>query len=641
MKKNESVWYSAGGVLAVFLIIVLANFVLGAFNSRLDLTEGKVYTLSEGTRQVLARLETPVKIRFYFSQGDANVPLPIKGYGRRVEDLLAEFRAAGKGKVIIEKLDPQPDSDAEDSAGIDGVEAQTLNSGDRFYLGLSVSFADQKSAIPAISMDRERLLEYDITRAITRTTQTDKPVIGVMSALQLFGGPGMPMMGMPPSDKLVFVSELERDFKVKRVSMDPKEIDPDIKVLIVVHPRGISDDAQYALDQFVMRGGKLIAMIDPYAFFDQLPGPGGPQGGSSSNLEALMKAWGLAMDATKVVSDMKYLSGGGQRSMPTVLTLNDTAYDRNDVATSRLGPTLMPFVGVLTGTPAAGLKQEVLMRTSTYSQLVDPATGQERGEKAVRGFKPSGTEYPIAVRLSGKFKSAFPEGRPVPKDDKKDDAKAAKGGKSAPKAVGKSAADKAGEKPSAAHLAESKGENSLVLITDSDFINDGAAVQIQEIFGQKIVVPANGNLGFAQALIEQFSGDPALVSLRSRQSAARPFTVIREMEAKAQQAYLGKIKELEDSLQQTQEKLGALQKSRAPGASSAILTAEQQSELDNFRKRAAETRRELKDVRRDLRADSEALQFWTKVLNIALIPILLVVLGLVLAMLRRRKVVTI
>ncbi len=640
MKKNESLWYSAGGVAAVLAIIVLANFVLSAFNSRIDLTDGKVYTLSEGTRQVLAKLESPVKIRFYFSQGDANVPLPIKGYGRRVEDLLAEYRAAGKGKVIIEKLDPQPDSDAEDSAGIDSVEAQTLNNGDRFYLGLSVSFADQKSAIPAISMDRERLLEYDITRAIARTTQTDKPVIGVMSAMQLFGGPGAPMMGMPPSDKQVFISELERDFKLKRVSMDPKTIDPDIKVLIVVHPRGISDDAQYALDQFVMRGGKLIAMIDPYAFFDQLPGPGGPQGGSSSSLDTLMKSWGLAMDSTKVVSDMKYLSGGGGRSMPTVLTLNDTAYDRNDVATSRLGPTLLPFVGVLTGTPAAGLKQEVLMRTSTYSQLVDTATGQERGEKAVRGFKPSGIEYPIAVRLSGKFKSAFPGGRPVPKDekrdDKKDDAKSAKGGKAAPKA-----ADKAGDKPESAHLAESRGENSLVLITDSDFINDGAAVQIQEIFGQKIVVPANGNLGFAQALIEQYSGDPALVSLRSRQSAARPFTVIREMEARAQQAYLGKIKELEDSLQQTQEKLGALQKSRAPGASTAILTAEQQAELDNFRKRAAETRRELKEVRRDLRADSEALQFWTKVMNIALVPAVLVVAGLVLAVLRRRKVVTI
>ena len=631
MKKNESVWYSAGGVLAVFLIIVLVNFVLSPINSRIDLTEGRVYTLSEGTRQVLAKLESPVKIRFYFSQGDATVPLPIKGYGRRVEDLLAEFRAAGKGKVIIEKLDPQPDSDAEDSAGLDGVEAQTLNNGDRFYLGLSVSFADQKAAIPAISMDRERLLEYDITRAITRTTQTDKPIIGVMSAMQLFGGPGMPMMGMPPSEKQVLVSELERDFKVKRVSMDPKTIDPDIKVLIVVHPRGISDDAQYALDQFVMRGGKLIAMIDPHAFFDQLPGPGGPQGGSSSNLEAMMKSWGLAMDTTKIVSDMKYLSGGGQRSMPTVLTLNDTAYDRNDIATARLGPTLMPFVGVLTGTPVEGLKQEVLMRTSTYSQLVDPATAQERGEKAVRGFKPSGTEYPIAVRLSGKFKSAYPNGRPVPKDDKKD-AKDAKAGK---------ADAKAEVKPDATHLAESKGENSLVLITDSDFINDGAAVQIQEIFGQRIVVPANGNLGFAQALIEQYAGDPALVSLRSRQSAARPFTVIREMEARAQQAYLGKIKELEDSLQQTQEKLGALQKSKAPGASSAILTAEQQTELDNFRKRAAETRRELKEVRRDLRSDSEALQFWTKVVNIALIPLLVAIAGIALAIVRRRRTVSI
>lgn len=651
MKSKSTLWYSAGGVIAVFAIIVLANFVLSAFNARIDLTDGKVYTLSDGTRAVLAKLQAPVKIRLYFSQSDPNVPLAIKGFGRRVEDLLAEYRAAAQGKVIIEKLDPQPDSDAEDSASLDGVEAQTLNTGDRFYLGLAVSFADQKSSIPAIAMDRERLLEYDITRAIARTTQTDKPVIGVMSPMPLFGGPGIPQMGMPPSDKQVLISELERDFKVKRIPMSSKEIDPDVKVLLVVHPRGIGDEAQYAIDQFVMRGGKLIAMLDPYAYFDQVPGgPQGPQGGTQSNLDKLMKAWGLTLDQTKIVSDMNFMTGQGARSMPTILSLNDKAYDRNDVATSRLGGILLPFAGVFTGTPAAGLKQTVLWHSSTYSQMVDPNVAlQQRGDQAVAGFKPSNTEMPLAVRLTGKFKSAFPEGAPQPKEEKKDDKKPAPASakaaaKEPAKDAGKDAAKDAGKdaaKPAATHLAESKGENSLVLIADTDFVNDGAAVQVQELFGQKIVVPINGNLAFVQALIEQYSGDDALVSLRSRQSAVRPFTVIREMETKAAQAYLGKIKQLEDTLQQTQEKLQALQKARAPGASGAILTAEQQAELDNFKKRSADTRRELKEVRRDLRADSESLQFWTKVANIALVPVLLVIAGLVLAAIRRKKVVTI
>ncbi len=258
------------------------------------------------------------------------------------------------------------------------------------------------------------------------------------------------------------------------------------------------------------------------------------------------------------------------------------------------------------------------MKSSAYSQLVDSFAATTQGETAVRGFKPSGTEYPLAIRLTGKFKTAFPEGRPKAGD--RSEKKAAK----APEA-----------KPEAAQLKESAGENAVVLVGDSDFINDGAAVQIQEIFGQRIVIPRNGNIAFAQALVDQFAGDPALIKLRSRASAARPFTVIRDMEARAQQAYLGKIKELEDNLGQTQEKLNALQKGRGQGAG-AILTAEQQSELENFRRKAAETRLALKEVRRELRADSEALQFWTKVLNIALMPLLVAIAGIGLAILRRR-----
>lgn len=634
MKKQTSLWYSAAGVLLLLAIIVLANFVLGAFNARIDLTDGKVYTLSDGTRQVLSRLEAPVKIRFYFSQGDAGVPLPVKAYARRVEDLLAEFRAASKGKLIIEKFDPQPDSEAEDSASLDGVAAQTLASGDRFYLGLAVSMAERKTAIPTLVMDHERLLEYDLTRAIARTIQTVKPVIGIMSPLPVFGGPGMPMMGIPASGKQFFVSELERDFTIKPVALDTKTIDADIKVLIVVHPRGISQAGQYAIDQFVMRGGKLIAMLDPYAYLDVQPGPSGPQSGSSSSLETLLKSWGLAMD-TRMIADMKFLAGRGQGSLPTLLALDGTAYDDKDVATARLAPMLMPFVGALTGKPAEGLKQEVLVHSSQYAQLVDASAGQERGEKALLGFKAAGIEYPIAVRLSGSFKSAFPDGPVTPT------ATPAATTTPAATSTATTTATAAPTDAVPAHLSQSASSNSLVLIADSDFINDAAAVEAQEIFGQRIVVPANANLAFVQALVEQFAGDAALTSLRSRQSSVRPFTVIREMEARAQQAYLGKIKELEDSLQQTQQKLQALQGAPKPGGGSALLTAEQQAELDQFRLRASETRNALKVVRRDLRADSEAQQFWTKVVNIGLIPALIIILGLALALLRKRKRVTV
>src|SRR5260221_1094857 len=372
-------------------------------------------------------------------------------------------------------------------------------------------------------------------------------------------------------------------------------------------------------DLFVLRGGKLIAFLDPSAYFDQLGQMGGMGGGGTpSSLDRLVKAWGLGFDSGKVVLDMRYLTGAGARTLPTLLSLNDNAFDPHDIATARLGSLLMPFAGAFTGKPVEGLSETVLMKSSALSQLVDSFAATTQGEAAIRAFKPSGTEYPLAVRLTGKFKTAFPEGRP--KDEDNGEKKAAK----APEA-----------KPETAQLKESAGENAVVLVGDSDFINDGAAVQIQEIFGQRIVIPRNGNIAFAQALVDQFAGDPALIKLRGRASAARPFTVIRDMEAKAQQAYLGKIKELEDNLGQTQEKLNALQKGKGQGAG-AILSGEQQTELENFRRKAAETRLALKEVRRELRADSEALQFWTKVLNIALMPLLVAIAGIGLALQRRR-----
>src|SRR5882724_5813952 len=611
-KKTENLLYSAGGLVAAALILVLLNFVLGAVRGRMDLTQGKLYTLSEGTRAVLGKLESPVKIRLYFSQNE--IPLPIKAYGRRVEDLLAEFKQAGRGKVLVEKLDPQPDSDAEDSATLEGVEAQVTPSGEKFYLGASISYTDQKVALPALTPDREPLLEYDLVRAIARAVSTAKPVIGVMSALPVFGMPPSQFTGGQPLEPQVIIGELRRDYTVKRVSLDAERIDDDIKVLLVIHPRGIGERAQYALDQFVLRGGKLIAFLDPSAYFDQLGQMGGMGGGGTpSSLDKLLKAWGLSFDSGKVVLDMRYLTGAGARTLPTLLSLNDNAFAPNDITTARLGSLLMPFAGAFTGKPVEGLNETVLMKTSAYSQLVDSFAATAQGEAAIRGFKPSGTEYPLAVRLTGKFKTAFPDGKPRPEDK-----------------------TKAGPAKDAAPLKESAADNAVVLVGDSDFINDGAAVQIQEIFGQRIVIPRNGNIAFAQALVDQFAGDPDLMKLRSRASAARPFTVIRDMEAKAQQAYLGKIKELEDNLGQTQEKLNALQKGRGQGAG-AILSAEQQSELENFRRKAAETRLALKEVRRELRSESEALQFWTKVVNIALMPLLVAIAGIAFAVLRRRR----
>lgn len=612
MSGNQERWlYSIGGVVAVFAVLVALNFVLGVFPMRVDLTEGKLHTLSDGTKNVLGKLEAPVRVRLYATQGDENVPVGMRLFASRVEDLLAEFRAAAKGKLIVERLNPQPDSDAEDSATLDGVEPQTTQAGDRFYLGIAVSLADQKVALPALAPDRERLLEYDLVRAIARVAKTDKPTVGVMTPLPVFGGMH-PMMGMGgATEPQVFISELERDYTLKRIAVDATKIDEDVKTLLVIHPRGISAEAQFALDQFVLRGGKLVVFLDPYAYFDQLPGPMAGQGGTSSNLDKLLPAWGYELDSGKLVLDLKYMAGSGPRSVPTVLQLDADAMSQSDVTTSYLGTTLLAFAGAFTGKAAEGLEASVLMHTSNLAKLVDSATAMTRGEEAVRGFKSDGAEYPIALRLTGKFKTAFPEGRPAGK-----------------------------EKPPAPDatpvLKESQSENTVVVVADSDLLNDGAAVQIRDLFGQRVAIPINGNLAFVQALVEQLAGAPELIRLRSRATAARPFTVVREMEAQASQAYLGKIKDLEDNLAATRQKIESLQKTKAP-AGSAILTPEQQAEVEAFRKRAAETRRELKEVRRELRAETAALEFWTKAINIGAMPLLVAVAGIAIAIVKRRQ----
>ncbi len=628
MQRNTERWlYSIGGVVAVFVAIIAVNFILGAVPARIDLTAGKLYTLSDGTRKTLGKLEAPVRVRFYFNQGADYVPVPVRAFAGRVEDLLNEFRSAAGGNIVIEKLNPQPDSDAEDSATLDGIEPQEAPGGEKFYLGLTVSFADQRLALPVLAPHRERLLEYDLVRTIARATKTTRPVVGIMTALPLFGMPPNPMMGGQPAEPQIFVNELRRDFDVKRVGMDVERIDDEIKTLVVVHPRGISDQAQFALDQFVLRGGKLVAFLDPYAYFDQMPGPFAGMGGSSSNLDKLLKGWGYEFEAAKVVLDMKYMAGAGPRAVPTVIQLDADAMSRDDVTTSHLGTTLLAFAGVFNGKPAEGLTAEVLMRTSPIVKLVDTAAAMARGEEAIRGFQPEGKEYPLALKLTGKFKTAFPDGRPAAKD--------------ADGAASKAKDARAKDKPAAGDpgpaLKEAQAETTVVLVGDSDLVNDGAAVQISEIFGQKVAIPINGNLAFVQGLVEQLTGDADLIGLRSRATAQRPFTVVKQMEAEAAQAYLGKIQALEDSLQETRQKLESLQRTKAPTGGAAILTPEQQAEIENFRKRAAETRRELKDVRRALRSETEALEFWTKVVNIGAMPLLVAVAGIVIAVVRRRR----
>lgn len=632
-KSIETILYSTGGVVAMVLILVAFNVVTGTFKKRIDLTQEKVYTLSDGTRKILAELQSPVKVRFYCTKSEVASPQTVflSSYAKRVEDLLEEYQQAARGKLVVEKYDPQPDSDAEDRARLDGVEGQTLQNGEPFYLGLAVSKLDQTQAIPFLDPNRERQLEYDLSRAISRVVAPEKAVVGIMSPLPVFGMQANPMMmrmNQQGQEPWALVSELKNDFTVKPIGMDVDEIGPEVKVLLVIHPREISDKAQFAIDQFVLRGGKLIAFLDPLPLIDSKEQNQmlGNIPNSGSNLDKLLKEWGLAFDTTKVVADMNFKMqiggrGGRAQEAPAFLSITPEGIDPDDIVTAQIDNIWLPFAGAFTGTPAAGLKETVLLKSTKSSQLVDGFMANISGENIIKEFKPSGTQYALAVRLTGKFKTAFPNGKP---EDKKDET--AKEGDKKP----------AEEKKPAEFLKEGTGENSVILVGDADMIYDAFSLrQIQSPFGN-MAMAMNGNINFAQNAVEQMAGDNNLIRVRSRAVQNRPFELVKKMQAEAEANYRSKIKELEDSLADTQRQLNELQQNKDKGQRF-ILSPEQQATIENFRKKEADVKIKLKEERKKLRQDIDGLQNRLKWFNIAVVPLLVSASGLTLAFYKRKR----
>ena len=625
-KQTEALLFSTTGVVAMFLLLVAVYIISGVIRGRFDLTAEKLYTLSPGTKAILAKLDTPVQIRFYCTQDSREMPIPLKTYAQRVEDLLNEYRKFAGANIEIKKLDPKPDSDAEDQANLDGVQGQMLSMGDKIYFGLAINQLDSKVSIPFLSPDRERQLEYDISRAISGVTTTEKASIGVMSGLSIFGemNPMMARMGqMQRQDPWVFISELKRDFEVRQIEITATEIPSDIKVLVVVHPKAISDQTQYAIDQFVLAGGKLIAFVDPLSIIDSQSSPGNnplqASASASSTLDKLFKAWGIEFDSNKVVADLNFVTrinrGGRAESAPAVLSLTDKGLNTDDVITAQTDNLLIPFAGAFTGTPAEGLEQTVLIKTTEKSQLVERFMAEFSGEQTVKDFVASGKELPLAIRLAGKFKTAFPDGKPA----------------AAP-------ADPNAETPAEtnASLKESRDSGVVILVADADFLNDQFSVQIQNIFGQRIISPRNGNLNIVQNMVEQLAGDSNLIAVRSRATLNRPFTVVRTMQAQAEENYRKRIKDLEKSLADTQTRLNELQQNKESGQRF-ILSPEQQAEVERFQKQQVEANKELRKVRRDLRQEIDSLENRLKWLNIAGMPFLVALSGISLALLKRKR----
>ena len=634
MKKVETWLFPVAAVVAVLVILVAVN-VLGNFlKFRGDLTENKIYTLSPGTKKILDKLDTPVEIRFYYSKDNSSMPVPLRTYAQEIEDLLSEYQQAGHGKIQVVKLDPKPDSDAEDSARLDGVQGQTTAAnltGDRIYLGLAVSCLDAKTAISFLSPDRETLLEYDISRAISSVVNPKKVVVGVMSALPVLGRAATPMMMMQQqrgSDPWFFVQELKQNYTVREVPLTAEKIDDDISVLLVAFPKGISESAQFAIDQFMLRGGKMVALLDPFSFVDaQMSGQQGMMRGEtySASLDKLLKTWGLEFTVNKVVADPNLATriqrqNSSAESDMTVLTISSDTINKSDPLGASTNDLLLPFAGAFTGTPVSGLKEEVLVSSTSQAGLVDANMAMLGGEGARKLYKPGNTALAMAIRLSGKFKTAFPEGKPAAANPTPTPAASP-----APSAT-----------PTPTYLKEGANEGVAVLIGDSDFAFDQIAGREQQMLNQVVFTPTNGNINLIESSVELLAGDSNLMSIRSRTSANRPFVLVNKIEAAAQDKYQSKIDELEAGLTEARQKLSELQSAKQADQRS-VLSPEQQAEIKKFQENEAQIDKQLKQVRKELRQEIDSLQNWLKWLNIALMPVVVTGVGLGLAFFKKRS----
>ncbi len=639
------------GVVVVFLIAVFVNFIAGAIGGRVDLTENNLYTLSDGTKSILKRLDTPVEIRFYANDTSEFMTPAEQAYALRVEELLAEYQKASGGTVKVKKLNPEPATDAEDSAILDGLQrGMSQMTGSEIYLGIAVSCVDETEVLPFLPARPETLLEYDLTRAIARVHDGAGSVIRIMTTMQIGGGfSGNPMQGGGATPPWFFVEELRKDFTVEFLPATAEEIPADTETLIVLHPYDVAEDTQFAIDQYLLKGGKVIVAVDPSFFYARAMGAGGnpmqaAQGPApNSNLEKLFGAWGVQYDDTKVVADLQHSTEIMRQGyfVPTFITLNQDSMPADDPITNFVSNAQFLTPGGFTITPPEGLTKTDLVVTSTQTQLVGSFEADPTQEDAIRRlrdeFQPSDTSYSIISRLSGNFKTAFPDGNPSAKADE-DDA-AAEGDDAAAKNEEAGDDAKADEEKQPEALKASEKEGVVLLISDVDFLYDAVCVRLNTIPGLNIRIPEplNGNLSLIQNAIDQLSGDPELINIRSRGSSRRPFTKLQEWLSEAEANFRGELTEFEAKAREAEQRINEIL-SQTPGdVQEALLSPEVQSELENLREEQVTMNKKVRELNKEMKRDFDLAQLLIKLVTTGLMPVLVILVGIFLAVSRRLR----
>lgn len=619
------------GCIALLLIggnVLAARYLTGD----IDLTADRLYTLSRGTRGTLTKIDEPITLRFYYSArlGDT---VPSYGvYAGRVRQMLDRYAAAAPGKLRLEVYDPQPFSAAEDQAVAFGLQGVPVNEqGETVYFGLAgTNSSDDRQIIPFFAAEREPFLEYDLTRLVHTLAFPKRTVVGLVSSLPLEGDMMAAMQGRP-SEPMALLDQLRQTDRIEDLPLDFSAVPAEIDVLMVVHPRQLTPRTLFAIDQFVLKGGKALVFVDPYSELQAAtPSPGAPPGGgAASDLEPLFKSWGIRLVPDAVVGDRdnarRVAVSSPERGPQAVdyvawLSLKGDSLNRDDVITATLDRVNVATAGIIQPLAGATTKLVPLLTSSANASRipVDKVKGLPDVAGLLVHFKPDGRRYVIAARITGDVETAFPGGPPPAGPAEK-----------SPHAPPEPPAPGDFVKKSAAPI-------NVVVVADSDMLDDRFWAQTRDFFGHPVTVPTAGNADFVANAIDTLAGGADLVDLRSRGSSARPFVVVERIQRAADDQYAARQRALEDKLKQTEAKLRSLTSGDA-GSAPAQLSPEQAKTIEQFRADMLATRQQLRAVQADLRRDIGRLKTVLEFCDIALVPILVAAAAIVLGALRLKR----
>ena len=600
----------------VLVLTISLNIIAGTWRMRVDVSSDRAYSISEGASRIAADPGVPVTLRFYASLSNPAMPAQLKKYAERVRWLLEEFAAASNGKVSLVVIDPEQDSIDEEAAMMDAILPRQTAAGDRLFLGLSATRADRVAAIPYLAPEQEPLLEYEIARIVLAAATEERPVVGVISPFKVLGvQPDMAKVRQSAGDAPVrmepawySMTELKRSFELRELPADIPEIPADVKTLLLINPVGLAPRALYAIDQYLLRGGHAAVFLDPRSFYAALKSRTDYTllDKIESDLQPLLPAWGVAYKPSMMVADML---SAYRKTLPDRMITNPMALNLAPARISRTNPLFanlnaisMYFTGFFHVLPREGVEYETLLTSSKESQLVSSLLGN-RPELVLRNFKPADEEYPLALRISGKLTSAFPAGYK--------------------------------------HLPKGTRDAEIYLFSDSDMLfNDVCVTAYTDTFGQKAWRRANDNVAMLQNVMESLGGSRQLSGIRNRVPMSRPLTKINRLKADAELKYKNRILELERDFAQAQARLNALKRAEEADPDSADAAA-RRKETQSFQIKVAAARRELKEMRANLKSDLDRLDTRIRILNIVVVPAALALIGVAWSVIRlsrgRRK----